>query len=278
MQSGRTLRGLLSLALMGCLAVSAAAQRSGQLPAVYDGAGLTQRLGEVVPGDLVFYDEQGEPVQLDAFLARGKPVLLTMVYHNCPMLCNLMLDAFTRTLQDMRWTPGNEFEVVTVSFAADETPDLARRQKERYVKQLGRPAAARGWHFLTGSDASIQALAQAVGFEFRWVEETQQYVHPTVLIFLNEEGVITRYIQGLEFPARDVRLALVETSAGRIADPIDLVALYCFQYDPEANSYVLHASNLMKIGGLLTVAVLALVLAFFWRRERERLERAAVSP
>jgi protein SCO1 len=254
------------------------AQPSGQMPAVFDGVGMDEQLGETIVADAAFFDEQGRTVRLSDYLQGQKPVLLTLVYHNCPMLCNLVLDGMTRALREMEWTPGEEYEVVTVSFAPDEGPELAARQKERYLGVLDRPAAAAGWHFLTGTEASIQALAGSVGFQFRWVEDAQEYAHPSVLIFLSGEGKISRYLYGLQFEPRDVRTALVEASEGKVGTTVDRLFLYCFRYDPNANSYVIHAVNVMKLGGLLTVLAIAAFLLVFWRRERVNLHKAEGAP
>lgn len=248
---------------------SSQAQRSGQTLDPFDGVGMDEQLGSYVPADLVFLDETGKEVRIGSYLDGERPVLLNFVYHNCPMLCSLVLDGLTTTLRDMQWTPGEEFDVLTVSFASSEGPDLAARAKERYLGQLGRPSAASGWHFLTGTEENVQALARSVGFQFKWIEAQQEYAHPAAVMFLSGEGKITRYLHGMEYAARDVRAALVEASEGKVGTPMDQVFLYCFQYDPTANSYVLHATNLMKGGGVLTLLALGSVLVIFWRRERQ---------
>jgi len=252
------------------------AQKSGELPAVFDGVGLDQRLGAAIPDTLVFYNEAGEPVTLGSYFTTGKPVLLSFVYHTCEMVCSILLTGLTGTLGQMDWTPGVEFEVLSISFSAQDTPADAARQKAHYLAMLGKPEAGAGWHFLTGSEASILALANAVGFRFKWIEEIQQYAHPAALTFLTADGRISRYIQGLSFEPRAVRLALLEASNGTIGTPIDQIILYCLKYDPDANSYVLQASNVMKLGGGLTVLALGLALTLFWRRERMRLAAAAL--
>ncbi len=277
-------RWIHSLVLMGCLlaggllpAWPAAAQRTGQTPPGLDGVGLDERLGEALPLDAVFRDEAGQPTPLGAFFDGERPVLLNLVYHDCPMLCNLVLDRLTTTLGEMDWTPGGAFEVLTVSFNAIETPELARQQKARYLEVLGKPEAAAGWHFLTGEDAAIGRLTDAVGFRYRWIEAQQQFAHPATLIFLSGHGKITRYLYGLEYPPRDVRAALVEASEGTVGTTADKIFLYCFQYDPQANSYVPHAVNLMKGGGVLTLLALGTMLLYFWRREgRKREDELAV--
>lgn len=249
----------------------AVAQESGKLPAVFDGVGMDEQLGDFVPQDLLFVNEAGEEVQLGTYLDGEKPVLLNLVYHDCPMLCNIMVDGLTTAMRELEWTPGDEYAVLTVSFNAIETPELASRQKERYVRELGKPGAAAGWHFLTGDKAAIDQLTKAVGFNYRWVEAQQEYAHPAALIFLSGEGQITRYLYGLEFASRDVRRALVEASAGTVGTVLDQVILFCFQYDPDANSYVLHAQRAMKMGGLLMILVLGTALFILWRREGENL-------
>ena len=240
------------------------------LPAVFEGVGITEQLGQRIPLDLVFRDESGAEARLADYFESGRPVILNFVYHSCPMLCSILLESFSKTLRDMDWAPGQEFDVLTVSFSADESPTLAAGQKERYVEIVGREKAESGWHFLTGSEENIQSLAQATGFSFRWIEATKEFAHPAALIFLGSEGQITRYIHGMYFPVSDVRKAVVEASEGRIGSTTDRILMYCYRYDSTANSYVLHATNLMKLGGLLTLLVLGLGLFLFWKREHQR--------
>ena len=265
---GLVLAGMLLLGLQ-----PAEAQRQKN-PALED-LEVTEHLGEQVPRDLLFVDERGEQVTLGSYLDGDKPVLLSMVYHDCPMLCNITTDELVGTLAEMSWHPGGEFEVLSVSFSHAEGPELAARQKAKYIKELGRPEAAEGWHFLTGSEASIRRLAESIGFVFRWDERTEQYAHPAMFTFLSPDGTITRYIYGLEIEPRTMRTALVEASEGTIGNVLDQAILYCFQYDPDANSYVAQAFQIMKLGGLLTMLILGSVLVFFWRRERRSLDQLA---
>ena len=246
---------------------TALAQESGMLDEVYEQAGLDQKLGDQIPSGLVFYDESGDEVVLDSFFQADRPVLLTMVYHSCPMLCSVLLDALTETMTRMDWTAGTEFEIVTVSIDPEEKVERANEKKKHYIDKLKRPEAASGWHFLTGDEASIKALAAAVGIRYARIEEIGQFVHPPILTFLSNERRVSRYLQGLSFEPRNIRLALVEASDGKVGSPIDFVALYCLQYDPEENTYVAHAANLMRLGGFLTVLALGAMLFAFWRRE-----------
>lgn len=272
----RLLLILALVLLMGTTTSPAIAQVSGQDLPVFDGVGIDEQLGNPIPGDITFQDASGETVRLGDYLG-NKPVLLNFVYHDCPMLCNLLLDGLTATMQQMDWTPGDEFEVLTVSFNSVETPEMAARQKARYLDLYGRPEAAPGWHFLTGDDTAVERLTDATGFSFRWVEQQQQFAHPAVLIFLSPEGTITRYLYGLEFPPRDVRTALVEASEGTVGTTLDRVLLFCLQYDPNANSYVADAQNMMKLGGAVTVLVLGFMLFIFWRREGRHLDTYAAA-
>jgi protein SCO1/2 len=253
--------------------VEAQAQRSGQQREQLKGVGIERQLGESVPTELTFRNASGETVTLERYFDGETPVILNLVYHDCPMLCGLMLDGFTSSLQSLSWTPGDKFRVLTVSFNHREGPEMARRQKEAYVNRLDRAGAADGWHFLTGDEQTIRRLTDAVGFNFRWVEKKQEYAHPTTQIFLSGTGVVTRYIYGIEVPGGDVRKALVEASDGEVGNAIDQAAMYCFQFDPEKNTYTADAFNLMKIGSVFTVLLLGGLLFVFWRREHEELEQ-----
>ena len=237
-------------------------------PDVLDEIGVDEQLDGALPLDLEFRNETGAAVRLDDFFDGERPVLLNLVYHDCPMLCNVFLDKLTQTMRTMAWVPGQEFEVLTVSFNAIETPELAARQKARYVAALGKPEAAAGWHFLTGDSTAIGALTEAVGFRYAWVEDQQEFAHPATLIFLSGDGRVMRYLYGFDVSAGDVRAALVEASEGKVGTALDQFVLLCFQYDPLANSYVPHALTFMKIGGGLAALALLAVLVFFWRRER----------
>lgn len=264
---------LLGLAASTWTARPAQAQHSGQHLDIYDEMKLEERVGETVAKDAVFYNEEGEEVVLADYLDGETPVALSLVYHDCPMLCSLMLDGLTESLRELSWTPGEEFEVLTVSFNAIETPDVAARQKERYLGELGRPEAGAGWHFMTGDEENIQKLTESVGFYFTWMEDEQEYAHPSTLIFLSGEGEIMRYLHGMEYPERYMRNALVEASGGEVGSWIDQAVMYCFQYDPSKNSYVVHAMNVMKIGSLLGAIALGLFLLMFWRREGDQQQR-----
>jgi len=255
---------------MALFAVAPALGQSGELPTSLNGVGLTQNLGETIPLDIVFKNEVGELVPLSTYFGSDKPIVLNFVYHNCPMLCSVVLESLTETLKLIPWIPGTEYEVLSISFSSVETPEMAAATKSRIMLKLNKPDAEEGWHFLTGSAESIASLTEAVGFEFKWVESTQEFAHPSALIFLSDSGIITRYINGINYPSADVRQAIVEASDGKVGSALDQVLLFCYRYDPDSNSYVLHATNLMRLGGLFTLVVIGFGLLIFWRRERSR--------
>lgn len=248
----------------------AAAQVSGQMLEEVQNVGVDEKLGSTVPAEIVLRDESGTPVRLGSFFDEERPVLLNFVYHNCPMLCDLVLDGVIEAVSRMAWTPGNQFDILTVSFNPAEGPELAAAAKQRAINRLGKVQAGQGWHFLTGDREAIHALTDAVGFRYEWVEAQQEFAHPSVITFLSGTGTVSRYLYGVRYDPRDMRTALVEASNGKVGSAMDQVLLYCFQYDPARNAYVLHAMNLMKIGGLLTVVILGSILVTYWRRESLR--------
>ncbi len=232
----------------------------------YEGVGLSPKLGAQIPAGLVFTDSDSTAVQLDSLMQR--PVLLTFVYHTCPMLCSVLLDGLTRALEDVPWTPGKEYDLVSVSINPDEGPAIAAHQRARYLARLGRAEA--DWHFLTGDKEAVGALAESVGFGYKWVPEQNEYAHPAALIFLSADGVVTRYLADVAPYGRDVRASLVEASQGTIGSLLDRVFLFCFQYDPASNSYVLAARRTMRAGSILAAVALIGFLAILWRREMAR--------
>lgn len=263
--------GVLAALLMGSIVYPADAQRTGQHRAEYEGVGIDRKHGDTVPHDLTFTDHTGAEVELGEYFDGERPVLLNLVYHDCPMLCGLLLNGVTTTMQNLNWTPGEEYTVLTVSFNPRESHKLAAEQRERYLAQLDRPEAAGGWHFLTGDAENIDALTEAVGFNLKWIESKQEFAHPTTYVFLSGDGMVSQYIHGMELPPGDTRKALVEASNGKVGSAVDLVLLYCFQFDPNENTYTADAFNLMKAASVLTVLVLGGMLYVFWRRENEQL-------
>jgi protein SCO1/2 len=201
-------------------------------------------------------------------------VLLTLNYYKCPMLCTLQLNGLVEGLKELDWTPGQEFELVTLSINPLETPSLARLKKQSYIKEYGRPSAAAGWHFLTGVEDNIRRLADTLGFGYRYDEEQEQYAHAAALFLITPDGRVARYLYGIEYPARELRLALLEAADGTIGSAIDQLILFCFHYDPSTRRYAPVAMNIMRVGGGLTAVLLGTTLGLFWVRDARRRRRS----
>jgi len=276
-------RAALVLLAAHCLALGALAQYGrppassmpmGGTPEVLKTVNIEQKLGAQVPPDLRFRDEAGREVRLADYFSKGRPVVLSLVYYECPMLCNQILNGLVGTLEAVSFTPGQEFEVVTVSFDPRETPELAAAKKETYVRRYRRAGAEGGWHFLTGDKESIDRLAEAVGFGYVWDERSQQFAHASAIMVATPEGKLSHYFYGIEYPPKELRLALVEASGGKVGSPVDQLILYCYHYDPTAGRYGPAIMNIMRAAGVATVfGVVALVLALRRRRDGERWER-----
>jgi protein SCO1/2 len=231
------------------------------------GIAFDQRLGEQVPTDLVFRDETGRSVTLGSYFGQ-KPVILLMTYYTCPMLCPLLLDGLVRSLRGISFDIGKEFTVLTVSINPRETPTLAATKKELYVQRYGRAGVAEGWHFLTTPEESLRRFTQAVGFRYAYDATKDEYAHATGILLLTPAGQISRYLYGIEFSPRDLRLALVEAAANTIGSPVDQLLLYCYRYDPLTGKYGLVIMNVLRVAGAATVAALGAFMFVMFRRDR----------
>lgn len=249
---------------------STAVQSSGaKVPDELKGIGVTEHLGEQVAiQDLKFQDELGKDVKLAQYFKGNRPVLLTLVYYECPNLCTFVLNALVDTMKGIPFTPGKEFDIVTVSINPKEKPEIAAKKKEAYLESYGRKEAASGWHFLTGQEAQIQALAKQVGFGYRWDPNEQQYAHSAVLFLLSPDGKITRYLYGIAWQPRDLKFALMEASQGRVGSVVDRILLFCYQYNPMTRKYSLYLTKVMQAGSAGSVLFVSGYMAVFWRRQR----------
>lgn len=247
-------RALVPLGLvLLCVAASAAGQDNSAItPPQLRGVGIDQRLNYQVPLDLKFRDETGQTVTLGSYFGK-KPVILSLVYYSCPMLCTISENGLLNALRDVAFSIGKEFEVVTVSIDPSDTPPAAMGKKGVYVGLYGRPGAKQGWHFLVGDEPSIRALAQAVGFHYNYIPETKQFAHATGLVVLTPQGKISRYFYGIEYPARDLRLALVEASNDKIGNPVDAVLLYCCEYSVATGRYGVAVARILKLAAAVTL-------------------------
>ena len=229
---------------------------------------IVEHLGQKIPLDLTFINDVGDTVQLSKYFHQGKPVIVTLAYYNCPMLCTMVLNGLSDGIRGMSLTPEKDFTVLTISINPTETANLAGAKRSRYMENLGDKGKNDGWRFFVGEESQSRALANAIGFQYHYDEERKEYAHATGACVITEEGVISRYLYGLEFKESDLKLALLEASEGKIGSTLDRLILYCFHYDPSAKGYVMMAGNIMKLGGLLTLIIVTIFLSIFWARER----------
>ncbi len=270
--------GLFLLLAAYCLPPTARAQYAqppvGPVPTgrsneVLKQVNIEQKLGAQIPLDLKFRDESGREVRLGEYFAKGRPVALTLVYYECPMLCNQVLNGAVGAFQGLQFTAGKEFEVVTVSFDPREGPELAARKKETYLKRYKREGAEAGWHFLTGDEADIKALADAVGFRYAWDEQSRQFAHASAVMVATPQGRLSHYFYGIEYAPVDLRLAFVEASEGKVGSPVDALLLYCYHYDPAAGRFA-PVMGVLRVAGVLTVFGVVGLLLYLQRLTRRR--------
>jgi protein SCO1 len=245
-------------------------ERAEPLPAELEGVGITEHLGDHVPLDAVFRDETGREVTLGTYIDGSRPVILNLLYMGCPMLCGLVSNGLIDALKQIDQTIGDEFAVLSVSFNPAETPELAKVKLQSYLQEYGRPGAERGWHLLTGDETNIRRLTDAVGFGYRWNEQRQEFAHAAVTIVLMPDGAVSRYLYGVQYEPRTLKLSLVEAAEGKTGSTLDKFLLFCFHYDATTGRYGPTALNIMKAGGALMVLVIVGLVLVLRRKERRR--------
>ena len=234
------------------------------MPAALQKVGIEQRLGAQLPLDAKFADENGQEVELRKFFGK-KPVVLALVYYECPMLCNEVLNGFGAALKGITFEPGKEFDVIAVSFDPNEKPELARAKKENYLARYKRTDSAAGWHFLTGSPESIKQITEAVGFGYQWDEKTKQFAHAGGIYVATPEGKLSHYFYGIEYAPKEIRLGLVEAAGNKIGNPVDQLMLYCYHYDPATGTYGLVIMRALRLAGVVTLIGFAAMIFILWR-------------
>ena len=240
---------------------------AGAMPALLQDIGLDQKLNTQVPLDLMFRDEQGKPVRLGEFFGT-RPVILTLAYFECPMLCTQVLNGVASAIGVLNFSVGREFDIVTVSFDPSDTPEKARAKKAAYIERYKRDGAAQGWHFLTGNQREISALTRAVGFRYAFNAEVAQFAHPSGIMVVTPDGRLSHYFYGIEYGPRDLRLALIDAADRRIGSPADQLLLACFHYDPKSGRYSLAIMRLVRAAGLATIGGIGAMILLLRRRER----------
>ena len=242
------------------------------LPSALKEIGITQKLGDTLPLDTEFKDENGKAVKLSEYFSSGRPVIVAFVYYECPMLCNQVLNGLTGSLKGINLDAGKDFDVVAISFDARENdkPDLARNKKASYVERYARPGSENGWHFLTGSEASISAVTSAAGFSFKWDEKSEQFAHAAGVMIATPEGKLSRYFYGIDYSPKDVKFGLMESSAKKVGNPAEQLLLYCYHYDPSTGKYGLAILRVVRLGGIVTLLGMGAMAFVFWRRNKRK--------
>ncbi len=259
------------LSLVGAGAADHGALRAADpaMPGAIEAIRIDEKRGDKINLDLPFRAEDGSEVRLREVFD-GKPVLLTFNYSDCPMLCSVQLNGFLDGLKELKWSIGKEFNIVTIGLDPKETPEKIQATKTRYLMQYERPDTGRGWRFFTGDEVNVRALANSVGFGYGLVKETGEYAHAPAVMVVTPEGIVSRYLYGVAYDPKTLRLSLVEAAAGRLGTPLDQILLYCFHYDPQQGKYTPVVQNIMRVGGALTVLTLGLYISGGWLWGRRR--------
>lgn len=244
---------------------------SSGLPPILKGVGIEQKLNEQLPLSAEFKDEDGNVVKLGDYFGKEKPVILALVYYECPMLCNEVLNGLTGSLKGISFDAGKEFEVVAISFDVRENdkPDLAKNKRASYLNRYGRPGAENGWHFLTGTQSEIDQVTQAVGFNYQFDEASNQFAHAGGVMIITPEGKISRYLYGIDYAPKDLKFALMDSAEGNIGNPAEQLYLYCFHYDPATGKYGLQILSVMRLMAIATIVGIVGMFFVFWRSNKK---------
>jgi len=269
----RRMEGLSAVALALLLPLQASGQyglaplqgNANTTPRQLEDVTVVEHLGEMLPLDVRLTNHEGKVVTLGEYFGKGRPVLVNLVYYECPMLCGLVLNGITKGMKELDYLPGREFEVVTVTIDPKEGTDLAAAKRESILEELGRPEAGAGWHFHTAEEGEIARLADALGFGYRWDEKGKQWAHPAVIFFASPEGKITRYLYGIEYKPFELKLAVLESGQGKVGSTLEKLLLFCFHYDGDSQAYRI-AERARFVGGAFIVLVVGGFLAVMWRR------------
>jgi protein SCO1/2 len=256
----------MKIFLLGLACASLSVAAGPFQPPSTKGIGIQQKLNAALPLETVFFDESGATVPLRSFF-HGKPVLLAPVYYQCPMLCSQILSGVVASLRPLSLKPGRDFEIVAISFDPRDTPQIARDKRDHYARSYSSRDGVAGWHFLTGTQQSIDAVMNAIGFQYRWDAAEKIFVHASGVMAVTPEGRVARYLFGVDYEPKDMKLALIESSHDRIGSPADEVLLFCYHYDPKTGKYGAAVINLLRGAALLTLLLLGGGMALFWRRD-----------
>lgn len=242
------------------------------LPETLKTVGIEQKLGEQLPLDTEFKDEDGKTVKLGTYFNSGRPVVLALVYYECPMLCNQVLNGLTGTLKGISFDAGKEFDVVAISFDAREydKPELAKNKKASYMERYGRPGTEKGWHFLTGTQEAIDKVTSASGFSYKWDEKSDQFAHAAAVMVVTPEGRMSRYLYGIDYAPKDIKFGIMESADSKVGTMTEKLLLYCYHYDPSTGKYGLAILKGVRAAGVLTLVGMGTMIFAFWRKNKRK--------
>ena len=228
---------------------------------------IIEKLGSYVPLDTNFINERGEKISLESLFSKGIPTVLTLNYFECPMLCTLILNGLSDSLENLTLNPGQEYQIITIDINPNETSKFVKEKKKNYIEQYDLYSLENDWHFLTGDVESIEKIADSIGFIYYYDKDRDEYMHPSAISILSPTGKISRYLYGIEFLERDLKLGILEAAEGKIGSTIDKIMLYCYYYDPYKNTYTIFATNVMRLGGIFTIIFLGIMIWNYWRKD-----------
>tara|TARA_B100000427_G_scaffold133738_1_gene111271 strand:- start:6907 stop:7728 length:822 start_codon:yes stop_codon:yes gene_type:complete len=228
---------------------------------------IIENLGGYIPLDTTFIDENGEKISLESLFSKGVPTILTLNYFECPMLCTLILNGLSDTLENFTLNPGQQYQIITIDINPNETSKFVKEKKKNYIEKYDLQILENDWHFLTGSNENIKRVADSMGFIYYYDQDRDEYMHPSAISILSPSGKISRYLYGIEFLEKDLKLAILEAADGKIGSTLDKIMLYCYYYDPYKNTYTIFATNIMRLGGIFTIIFLSIMILNYWRKD-----------
>ena len=234
---------------------------------------VIENLGAYIPLDTIFIDESGSEVELRTFFSKEIPTVLTLNYFECPMLCTLVLNGLAESLKNLTLNAGDDFQVITIDINPNEKTLFANQKKKNYIRGFGLENMKNDWHFLTGDQESIKKVADSIGYIYYYDKQRDEYMHPAAITLLSSEGKISRYLYGIEYPVKDLKLGILEASEGKIGSTLDKIILYCYHYDPYKNTYTIFATNVMRLGGIFTIIFLGITLVSYWKKDKNLFDK-----
>jgi len=238
---------------------------------------VIENLGDNIPLDTIFINENGNEVELRTFFNKEIPTVLTLNYFECPMLCTLVLNGLAESLKNLTLNAGDDFQVITIDINPNEKTLFANQKKKNYIKGFGLENMKNDWHFLTGDQESIKKIADSIGYIYYYDQQRDEYMHPAAITLLSSEGKISRYLYGIEYLVKDLKLGILEASEGKIGSTLDKIILYCYHYDPYKNTYTIFATNVMRLGGIFTIIFLCIMLASYWKKDKNLFDKDSLN-